>query len=34
MTGLFELGAINATLTAYNNSCAEIRSNARDAYPV
>jgi hypothetical protein len=24
--------AINSTLTAYNNSCAEMRSEARDAY--
>ena len=23
---------INSTLTAYNTSCAEMRSNARDAY--
>jgi hypothetical protein len=24
--------AINSTLAAYNNSCAEVRSEARDAY--
>jgi hypothetical protein len=24
--------AINSALTAYNNSCAEMRSEARDAY--
>jgi hypothetical protein len=34
---LFEQGAISresidSTLTAYNNSCAEMRSEARDAY--
>jgi len=29
--GMVGTDAINATLTAYNNSCAEIRSEARDA---
>ena len=28
----FSRYAINSTLTAYNNSCAEMRSEARDAY--
>ena len=28
----FSRNAINSTLTAYNNSCAEMRSEARDAY--
>ena len=37
MRGLFELGhvrreSIDSTLTAYNNSCAEMRSKARDDY--
>jgi hypothetical protein len=34
---IFEIGhvsrdAIDATLTAYNNSCAEMRSKARDLF--
>ena len=29
--GLVSTDAIDATLTAYNNSCAEMRSEARDA---
>ena len=37
LTLAFEAGhvskeSINSTLTAYNNSCAEMRSEARDAY--
>ena len=30
--GLTSRATIYATLTAYNNSCAEMRSEARDAY--
>jgi TPR repeat protein len=30
--GLISRDAIESTLTAYNNSCAEMRSEARDAY--
>ena len=30
--GIVSRDAINSTLTAYNNSCAEVRSEARDSY--
>jgi hypothetical protein len=30
--GLVSRESIDSTLTAYNNSCAEMRSEARDAY--
>jgi TPR repeat protein len=30
--GLVRRESINSTLTAYNNSCAEMRSGSRDAY--
>ena len=30
--GVFSRESIDSTLTAYNNSCAEMRSEARDAY--
>ena len=30
--GLMPQEAIDSTLEAYNNSCAEMRSKARDAY--
>jgi hypothetical protein len=30
--GQLSTNAIEAPLTAYNNSCAEMRSEARDAY--
>jgi len=32
--GLVNRDAIDSILTAYNNSCAEMRSEARDAYIV
>jgi len=31
-SGRFSRESSNSTLTAYNNSCAELRSEARDAY--
>jgi hypothetical protein len=30
--GIFGTDAINAALTAYNTSCGEMRSEARDAF--
>ena len=31
-TGVVSRESIDSTLTAYNNSCAEMRSESRDAY--